>query len=322
MDTSILGIDVSSRKLDLCWSHRESCEHTTIAYTSEALDAFVVSHPSLQPDTCVVGVESTGEYHFHVSQYFLKRGFTVKVINPILTRHYTRLTIRGTKTDEKDSELICKLLRDGHGEVISLASVTNRSKEMLRLAQHLSRTATQLAQRIGSTQRKDLPDTATAERKVERIISKLRMVAAELVAEVTDQPSREEQLIRSIPGFGPKLAAIVYHELGDIHRFRNGKCLVAFAGLDPRIRQSGLRLHSTGRLTKRGSPMLRHALFIAANVAKRCDPELRAYYLRKRAEGRHHAEAVCIISRKLLYRINALIRENRTYSPQIHLTER
>ncbi|PIT98232.1 MAG: hypothetical protein COT71_01670 [Candidatus Andersenbacteria bacterium CG10_big_fil_rev_8_21_14_0_10_54_11] len=89
--------------------------------------------------------------------------------------------------------------------------------------------------------------------------------------------------------------------------------MVAYAGLDPRIKQSGSKLNTTGRLTKRGSPMLRHALYVAANVARRFDPELNAYYLKKREEGRRHAEVLCIIARKLLYRIHAVLRERRPY---------
>lgn len=138
-------------------------------------------------------------------------------------------------------------------------------------------------------------------------------MAEELVAKATTNPSEPEQLIRSIPGFGAKLAAVVHHELGDITRFKNAKSLVAFAGLDPRIKQSGSMLNTTGHLTKRGSTSLRYALFLAANVARRYDAELGDYYAQKRVEGRTHREVLCIISRKLLYRINALVRSHRTY---------
>ena len=68
-------------------------------------------------------------------------------------------------------------------------------------------------------------------------------------------------------------------------RFKSGKQLVAYAGLDPKVKQSGASLAHNTAITKRGSPYLRRAFFIAASVAQRYDPDLKAYYEKKRAEG-------------------------------------
>lgn len=313
MDISILGIDVAARKLDLVWSHTGGAEHTTIEYTTKALTLYLKSHSTISPEQCVVGLESTGDYHIKAGQFFLARGFTVKLINPLLTRYYTRLTIRGTKTDKTDAALICKLIADGQGEALSAQSLANRDRELLRLSGTLIKVAVQLTLRLQSTRRKAVGHTRGYERKLERIIARLRRLADEVVEEATANPSPAEQLIASIPGFGAKLSAMVYHELGDIHRFTNGKSLVAYAGLDPRIKQSGKLLNTTGHLTKRGSSTLRHALFLAANIARRFDPELKAYFEKKRTEGRTYTEVLCIISRKLLYRVYAVLTRGTPY---------
>ncbi len=148
---------------------------------------------------------------------------------------------------------------------------------------------------------------------MEEIIAALQILAKELVEEATENRSEAEEHIDSIPGFAVKLSAVVHHELGDITRFPNARSLVAYAGIDPRIRQSGTLLHTHGRLTKRGSPYLRSALFLAANVARRYDTELAEYYQKKRTEGRTHKEVLCMISRKLLARIFAVLTEPRPY---------
>ena len=76
----------------------------------------------------------------------------------------------------------------------------------------------------------------------------------------------EQELISSIPGIGKWLATVIIAEMGiHLHELR-GDQLVAFAGLDPKVRQSGALLHTTGRMTKRGSPHLRWALVNAANI--------------------------------------------------------
>lgn len=313
MDISILGIDVASRKLDLAWSDESGPQHTTVEYTTQALDAFLTAHPSCRPASCTIGLESTGDYHLAASQYFIKAGFTVRLLNPILTKHYTRLTLRGAKTDVADAQLICRLVADGHGTSLSWHDVSNRPKELLRLARHLTQTSAQLKQRLGSTRRKQLPDTKRIEAKLRRLIGRVTKLADELTAEATATPTVNEQLIATIPGFGKKLSAVVYHELGNVTRFRNVRALIAYAGLEPRMRQSGERLNTAGRISKRGSAELRHALFLAANVACRWQPELKTYYQRKRSQGRTHTEVLCIISRKLLRRINAVLRERRPY---------
>ena len=89
-------------------------------------------------------------------------------------------------------------------------------------------------------------------------------------------------------------------EIGDITRFKGPKQLIAYAGLDPKVLQSGKTLNCYGHLTKRGSKHLRRALFIAASVAKRCDPSFTAVYDKKRGEGKRYKEANIVVARKIL----------------------
>lgn len=312
MDTFILGIDVAAHKVDVWWSEKQP-QSATLEYTGETLDGFLAAHPEITPARCIIGMESTGDYHLMIARYFLKQGFTVKILNPILTKQYTRATIRGTKTDKKDAEIIAKLVGDGHGETASLASLGNGKRELLRVAMALTNKASQLTLMTQSLKRKQMAGTEKATEEIAEIIASLKQLSKELVAEATQERSHDEELIDSIPGFAVKLSAIVHHEIGDITRFKNAKSLVSFAGLDPRIRQSGKMLNTTGRITKRGSSHLRCALYCAANVVRRFDPEFAAYYAKKKMEGRHHVEVLVMISRKLLHRIWAVLREQREY---------
>jgi len=86
--------------------------------------------------------------------------------------------------------------------------------------------------------------------------------------------------------------------------------------LDPKIRQSGHCLNNQGKLTKRGSPHLRQALFVAASVARMHDPELKAYYEKKRSEGKKYTVAVCATARKLIYRIYIVWKRQTPYVVQ------
>ncbi|TRZ77320.1 IS110 family transposase [bacterium] len=313
--TFILGLDVASKKLDLCLLDTESQKRsfTTIEYSRDVLEDFLQEHSEVIPKDCLVGLESTGDYHLKASKFFLEKGFDVKILNPILTNQYIRTTIRGTKTDKTDSELICKLLVEEHGDLLKLDKLTSNSKELMRLSASLIGVSTQLKLRRQSVQRKALDNTENIEKEIEKIIDSIKELSDNIVKQATEVRTEEEEFIDSIPGFSTKLSAVVYHEIGDIDRFPNSKCLSAFAGLDPRIKQSGERLNTTGRITKRGSKYLRTGLFMAANVARMHDTDLKEYYEKKKIENRTHKEIMCMISRKLLARIFVVLKERRNY---------
>lgn len=136
-----------------------------------------------------------------------------------------------------------------------------------------------------------------------------QQLAVEIIALMEQLP----QYITSIPGIGPVTGAIILAEIGDVHRFAAPEKLVAYAGIDPAVYQSGQFTATQTRMSKRGSPYLRHALWQAAFMATRYDPQLRDYYQRKRAEGKAHGTAVGAVCRKLLHRIYVVLKEQRPY---------
>lgn len=103
--------------------------------------------------------------------------------------------------------------------------------------------------------------------------------------------------ITTIPGMGPITAATVLGEIGDINRFSTPSKLVAYAGIDATVHQSGNYKSPHSKISKRGSPHLRTALYQAAFIAARHDPTFKAFYEKKRAEGKHHSVALIACSR-------------------------
>lgn len=119
--------------------------------------------------------------------------------------------------------------------------------------------------------------------------------------------------ITTIPGIGPVLGAIIISEFGDISRFDKHSKLVAFAGIDATVSQSGEFEGTHNVMSKRGSPYLRKALFQAALVASNSDPVLKAFYQKKRAEGKHHKTCIGAVARKLCNIIFAVLKNNKPY---------
>lgn len=149
-----------------------------------------------------------------------------------------------------------------------------------------------------------------------QLINQLEFVELQvkmLDEQITIYMERTNSFITTIPGIGAVLGAVITSELGDISRFSEAKKVVAYAGLDASVSQSGDFEGSRMHMSKRGSPYLRRAIFTAANVASRCDPSLSAYYQRLKARGKHHNVAVGAVARKLCYIIFAVLTENRPY---------
>lgn len=122
--------------------------------------------------------------------------------------------------------------------------------------------------------------------------------------------------LHTIPGIGIIGAATILTEIGDISRFKNSSSLIAFAGIDPTVRQSGEFNSTHNHMSKRGSPYLRHAIFLAATTCSFHNSPLNAYYKKKRDQGKHHLTATGAVARKLTTVIYAVLRDSKPYEPK------
>lgn len=122
--------------------------------------------------------------------------------------------------------------------------------------------------------------------------------------------------LHTIPGIGMIAAAAILAEIGDINRFKSSSALVAFAGIDPTVRQSGEFSSTHNHMSKRGSPYLRHAIFLAATTCSFHNSPLNAYYKKKREQGKHHLTATGAVARKLTTVIYTVLRDGKPYEPK------
>ena len=137
----------------------------------------------------------------------------------------------------------------------------------------------------------------------------------ELDLKIKELYSKLDSHLKSIPGIGKTIAPIILAEIGDINNFSTTSKLTAFAGIDPSENQSGNKKSTDEKTSKRGSPYLRHAIYQAAFIASNNDPVMHNYYVKKRAEGKHHYVALAGVERKLLGIIFHVLKENRDYRP-------
>ena len=152
--------------------------------------------------------------------------------------------------------------------------------------------------------------------EIKQLINQIVFLESQIDAvskEIKELYNKLDSHLLSVPGIGDNLAPIILAEIGDINNFDKPSKLIAFAGTDPSENQSGNKLSSNDKTSKRGSPYLRHAIYTASLVAISNKPELRAYYDKKISEGKHHFVALAGISRKLLTIIYYILKEDRDY---------
>lgn len=119
-----------------------------------------------------------------------------------------------------------------------------------------------------------------------------------------------------VPGVGYVTAACIIGEIGNISRFSSADKLLAYAGLDPSVYQSGSYNANSLTISKRGSSYLRWAIHQVSFVIVHKDNTFSNYYLKKRGEGKHHLVALGHVSKKLTRVIFSLLKSDTEFVPQ------
>jgi transposase len=286
-------------------------EHYELANTKEAITP-VAEGLRGRYNHLLIASEATAEYHRPLAEVCLSLGVPFRLLNPITTKQFTRATVRKKKTDITDAEVIARVAAQGEGTLVTPAtfapmkSLVRTGVKLVHLRQSLTLMRYHL-KIVLPTEPALVSELAACERRLDEAASRFRGAAS------TYALPDIKQLLESIPGIGTVISDTLLAEIGDITRFSSPKALVAYTGLDPRVRQSGASLNRNTHLTKRGSPYLRRAVYLAAASAERHDPALKAIYDKKRAEGKRYTEATIVVARKLLARVYAVWKRKTPY---------
>ena len=186
--------------------------------------------------------------------------------------------------------------------------------EALKPSKHSASWREMKADQLISAARESLPDNLAQQSNTRvlknyiEILLTYKRIMTDIRVQMIEQASLSPifSLLKSIPGVGELTAATILGEIGDITRFPTSKQLVAFAGLDPSVFESGKFKSKNNKISKRGSTYLRKALYQAtvAGISKRStgilNPVLYKFYSKKLSEGKPSKVAIVAASSKLL----------------------
>jgi transposase len=147
--------------------------------------------------------------------------------------------------------------------------------------------------------------------ELDRVFARRDLLAGEIEEAFLAHPFGE--LLSSLPGIGPRTGSRILAEIGDGTRFASGDKLASYAGLAPVSHQSGKSLDRESK-SRRGNHRLKNAMFLAAFASLR-SPDSKAFYDRKRAEGKRHNAALMCLARRRCNVILAMLRTQQPYTP-------
>jgi len=312
------GIDVSKAHLDL----RLSCERRSRRFTNDpagfaAIDAHLRARTSSDVP-CLVALEPTGRYHFPVWRALHEAGHGVAPLNPLHVRRFAESDGELAKTDAIDAAVLARMAVQRQP-----AAKPPPSKEQLRLKALTTSIADRTDRRaMLKGQRAEVRDPLIAgfdEAEIAQLSGAIDALKAERARLINANPesARVAEILCSMPGIGEASAHRIIAEMPEIGAL-DKKQAAALIGAAPRVSQSGKR--DKRRRTKGGRRRLRAALHMPALVASSANPDLKAFKQRLKAKGKSNAVILTAILRKLIILANALVAQNRTWTPKMPLT--
>lgn len=308
---TIIGIDVSKAGLDL-WTFPAG-QAWRVEYTDGALPRLVEELTAAQPFRIIV--EATGGLETRLVAQLSAAGLPVVVVNPRQVRDFAKATGRLAKTDRLDAAILAQFGAALHPPVRPLPDAALRELQSL-----VSRRRQLIAMQTQERNRRQQVASELVAAQIEDHLAWLGQQVAELDRDIAAQLQNHPiwlaraQLLRSIPGVGPVLVAMLIAQLPELGQ-ANHKEIAALTGVAPYNRDSGQWRGK--RAVWGGRRQLRAALYMATLVATRCNPTIRSCYERLLAAGKAKKVALTACMRKLLTICNAIIKSNTPWQAPI-----
>ena len=303
MDAIVVGIDVSKDRLDV--HVHPSGEAFGVARNAEGLEALNARLIPLGP--WAVAVEATGGFESVVAASLGGAGLPVIVVNPAQVRAFAKALGKRAKTDPIDAAVIARFVEATKPQIRPLPDADTQL-----LAELVARRRQIIQMIVAERQREKQMANRRLKKSVARLILALSKELNELDAGIDEavrgSPAwrEKEDLLKSVPGVGPIVARTLIAEMPELGQL-DRRQVASLAGLAPWTRQSG---KWRGRsFTGGGRCTVRTAIFMAAMVARRCNPVLKTFYQRLIEAGKPKMVAIIAVARKLLTILNAIIRD-------------
>ena len=257
--------------------------------------------------------EPTGPYHRVLEQSLTRAGIAIVKVNPRYARRFAEATGELAKTDRIDAALLARMAVGLDLQARPARAEIHHDLRELSVARQAL-----IKDRIAARNREQVAQNALVRRQIKARLGQIEKQIGEIetamaaIVDADETLQRRREILASIPGIGPITAMALIVEMPELGEM-DGKQAASLAGLAPMTRESG-GWKGRSRI-QGGRASLRCGLYMPALVALRINPDLRRKYQALKEAGKPSKVAIAAIMRKLIVLANALIRDNRKWSP-------
>jgi len=295
------GIDVSKSTIDCSISLADgSVRELKTGNNSEGFQKLL---KILSAESHVV-MESTGPYYFRLAYFLHDAGIPVSVVNPLVIRRFCQMRMVRAKTDRKDASMIRQYGESEHPGLWEpdLPDIT-KLKQLNAAIELLDKNITASHNQLEAF--KIMPDTdKSLVKALESVIQQNEKAKDKLEKEMLllakKKFNKSYSALQTIPGIGPKSAALLVAITGNFTKFNHYKELVAYVGLNPRIYESGISVKGRGHISKMGTGKMRKLLYLCSWSAKRFNVHCKEMYERLKAKSKPEKVIKIALANKLL----------------------
>lgn len=315
------GIDICKQSLDCSIT---TSEGVLIKKLSNNAKGFKALLDYLPPDGHVV-MEASGPYYYKLAFYLYQHNVRVSVVNPLVIRRFCQMRMVRTKTDKKDAVMIREYAITEHPHTWqSDAPAVTKLKQLNGAIELMDKTITAFSNQLEAF--KEMPDADKGllkllKQNIERQTRIKEKLEGQMEKVALEHYRESYKALQSIPGIGPKAAAIMIAVSGNFKKFSCYRQMVAYVGLNPRIFESGTSVKGKTHISKMGTARLRKILYLCSWSAKRYNPQCMEMYKRLKTKAKPEKVIKIAIANKLLRQAFAvgksLIPYQKNYQPTI-----
>jgi transposase len=318
MSQSVLGIDVSKLKFNVCLiTPNQKPRHKVFLNNPDGFELLADWLEKQKAEQFHACLEATGTYGESLALFLLEHGCKVSVVNPAAVRAFAGAGLSRTKTDKVDADLIARFCLSQEPEMWKPPAPQIRELQAL-----VRRLESLIEMRISEENRLSSGITVESVRvslqqHIKYLIDEIKRTEEQIKKHINNHPDlkRQRDLLDSIPGVGETTAALFLAEIIDFKQYKNARQVAAFAGLVPREKRSGTSIRGKVRLSKIGNARLRKALYFPAITALRCSEYFKQWAEGLRQRGKCKMAVIGAIMRKLIHLAYGVLKTGKPFDP-------
>ncbi|MGH9929546.1 MAG: IS110 family transposase [Pyrinomonadaceae bacterium] len=319
--TSVVGVDIAKSLFDVATplpsgKHRTRSKLANTLVGFKELEGWLEKH--VEPGAVIV-MEATGTYHEALAEHLYHLGYRVSVVNPAVIYHYRKSEMTRVKTDKVDAKLIADFANSKHEKPLRAWKPEPTARRRLRaLLRRLDDLQEMLQMERNRLEVSDSRVQASIRSVISHLEHQIKETQRAIKQHIDDDPELrgKRDLMVTIDGIGEKTAAIILAEFGDPLDYDGPRAMVAFAGLNPQLADSG-KFSGRSVISKTGPSRIRAAMYLPCVTAIKYNPAMAAMSVRLKANGKVGKQIVCAVMRKMLHIIYGVLKSGQPFDPKL-----